>query len=122
MTTAQHQHEAIAVLHVGGMYRGSENSVVEVVLRRRPGVLSVEANAAAQTANVTFDPSVTSVAELRAWVEECAATTAPGAPANTARCAQDSEHRPAQAAEAGQRCSAVHTAKARAPRREQAGE
>ena len=53
------------------MYRGSENAVVEAVLRRRPGVLDVEGNAAAQTASVTFDPSATSIAELRQWVEEC---------------------------------------------------
>ena len=70
MTTAQKQ-TATAVLHVGGMYRGSENAVVEAVLGRRPGVLRVEGNAAAQTATVTFDPSVTSVAELRRCVEEC---------------------------------------------------
>ena len=70
MTTAQ-QQTATAVLHVGGMYRGSENLVVEAVLGRRPGVLDVEANAAAQTATVSFDPSMTSVAELRRWVEDC---------------------------------------------------
>jgi Cu2+-exporting ATPase len=53
------------------MYRGSENAVVETVLRRRPGVVDVEGNAAAQTASVTFDPSATSIAELRQWVEDC---------------------------------------------------
>ncbi|MGH2797991.1 MAG: cation transporter, partial [Thermoleophilaceae bacterium] len=62
---------ATAVLHVGGMYRGSENAVVETLLRRRPGVLSVEANAAAQSAKVAYDPNVRSIAELRRWVEEC---------------------------------------------------
>jgi Cu2+-exporting ATPase len=62
---------ATAVLHVGGMYLGSENAVVETALRHRPGVLAVEGNAAAQTATVTFDPSVTSIAELRRWVEDC---------------------------------------------------
>jgi Cu2+-exporting ATPase len=65
------QEAATAVLHVGGMYRGSENAVVEAALRRRPGVLDIEGNAAAQTATVTYDPSVTSVAELRRWVEDC---------------------------------------------------
>ena len=60
-----------AVLHVGGMYRGSEDAVVEAVLGRRPGVLSVEASAAAQSATVTYDPALTSVAELQRWVEEC---------------------------------------------------
>jgi Cu2+-exporting ATPase len=69
--TAASTQMATAVLHVGGMYRGSESAVVEAVLRRRPGVLEVEGNAAAQSATVSFDPSVTSVAELRKWVEEC---------------------------------------------------
>src|SRR6266508_2080992 len=62
---------AAIVLHVGGMYRASEKSVVETVLSRRPGVIRVEANPVAQTANVTFDTGRTSVAELRRWVEEC---------------------------------------------------
>src|SRR6266508_1497666 len=62
---------ASAVLHVGGMYRATEKSVVERVLARRPGVIRVEANPVAQTANVTFDTAATSVSELRRWVEEC---------------------------------------------------
>src|SRR5205823_2226248 len=62
---------ATAVLHVGGMYRASEKAVVEQVLGHRPGVISVEANPVAQTANVTFDTATTSVAELRRWVEDC---------------------------------------------------
>ena len=44
---------------------------MESALARRPGVLSVEANAAAQTATVAYDPAVTSVHELRRWVEAC---------------------------------------------------
>jgi Cu2+-exporting ATPase len=60
-----------AVLHVGGMYRGTEKEVVETVLRRRPGVIRVEANPVAQTASVTFDTARTSVSELRRWVEDC---------------------------------------------------
>ncbi len=62
---------ATAVLHVGGMYRASEKAVVEAVLGRRAGVMSVDANPVAQTASVTFDTSKTSVAELRRWVTEC---------------------------------------------------
>jgi Cu2+-exporting ATPase len=58
-------------LHVGGLHYATEKSVVERVLGRRPGVVAVAANAVAQTATVTFDPSQTSVAELRRWVEEC---------------------------------------------------
>ncbi len=62
---------ATAVLHVGGIYRASEKAVVESALGRRSGVVEVEANPVAQTANVTYDTSVTSLAELRRWVEEC---------------------------------------------------
>ncbi|HSJ45390.1 MAG TPA: heavy metal translocating P-type ATPase [Euzebyales bacterium] len=53
------------------MLRASEKAVVEAALSRRPGVLEVEANPVAQTANVTFDPDHASVAELRDWVAEC---------------------------------------------------
>jgi Cu2+-exporting ATPase len=70
--TGHEQPRAVTVvLHTGGMYRGSEKAVVEAVLGRRPAVLDVEANPVSQTATATFDPARTSVAELRAWVEEC---------------------------------------------------
>ena len=59
------------VLHTGGLRFGTEKAVLERVLGRRPGVLAVSANPASQTANVTFDPETTSVADLRRWVEEC---------------------------------------------------
>ena len=62
---------ATVVLHVGGMARASQKAVVERVLQRRPGVVLAEANPVAQTAAVTFDTSMTSVAELRRWLEEC---------------------------------------------------
>jgi Cu2+-exporting ATPase len=62
---------ATVVLHVGGLHRGSEKAVVEAALRRRPGVLEVDANPVSQTATVTYDAGRTSVAELRRWVEEC---------------------------------------------------
>jgi P-type Cu2+ transporter len=71
---ASHAHSssvATAVLHVGGLHYASEKAVVERVLGSRPGVVRVEANPLAQTATVTFDPGVTSVAELTRWVEEC---------------------------------------------------
>src|SRR5262245_4905462 len=54
--------QATVVLHVGGLYRGSEKAVVETVLGRRPGVLHVEANPVAQTATVTYEAGRTSVA------------------------------------------------------------
>ena len=66
-----HAKVATTVLHVGGMLRATEKSVVEAVLGRRPGVSRVEANPVAQTATVTFDTATTSVAELRRWVEDC---------------------------------------------------
>ena len=62
---------AVAVLQVGGLHWASEKAVVEATLGRITGVSSVEANPAAQTATVTYDPSVTTVAELRRWVEQC---------------------------------------------------
>ncbi len=59
------------VLHVGGMRYASEQEVVEHALGGRPGVLDVVANPVSQTATVTYDPGVTSVAELHTWVTEC---------------------------------------------------
>lgn len=58
-------------LHVGGLQYASEKAVVEQVLGNRPGVVTVDANPVAQTATVTFDPTVTSIEELAHWVEEC---------------------------------------------------
>ncbi len=80
--TATAENPVIAVLHVGGLHYASEKAVVEDVLGRRPGVLTVEANPVAQTATVAFDPDQTSLADLRRWVEECgyhcAGQSAPG--------------------------------------------
>src|SRR5258707_985639 len=59
------------VLHVGNQYRGSEKLVVEKALSSQPGVILVEANPAAQTATVTYDPRLTSVGELRHVAAEC---------------------------------------------------
>src|SRR6516164_4850422 len=73
---------ATAVLHVGRQFCASEKAVVEAALGRHAGVLSVDANPVAQTATVRYDPSVTSVAELRRVVErcgfECAGCNVPG--------------------------------------------
>lgn len=75
MTTASSDHQTSVsrteVLHVGGLHYASEKDVVERALGRRPGVFTVEANPAAQTATVTYDAAVTSLEDLRAWVEEC---------------------------------------------------
>ncbi len=60
-----------AVLEVRGLHWATEKAVVEATLGRLPGVHTVEANAVAQTATVSYDAAVTSVAELRLWVERC---------------------------------------------------
>ncbi|MFD7011353.1 cation transporter, partial [Rhodococcus jostii] len=59
------------VLEVSGVHWASSSATVEAVLRRRPGVTSVEANAVSQTATVTYDPAQTSVVELSKWVRDC---------------------------------------------------
>ncbi len=65
------KERSTAVLDVRGLNWASEKAVVEAVLGRRPGVQRVEANPVAQTATVTYDPRVTSLADLRRWVTEC---------------------------------------------------
>jgi Cu2+-exporting ATPase len=60
-----------AVLEVSGLQFATEKAVVEATLRRLPGVAAVEANPVAQTATVTYDPERTSIADLRASVEQC---------------------------------------------------
>ncbi|TFB74316.1 cadmium-translocating P-type ATPase [Cryobacterium glaciale] len=59
------------VLEVVGVHWASSKSIVESTLRRQPGVISVEANPVAQTASVSYDPEVTSQADLRTWIGEC---------------------------------------------------
>ena len=66
-----HPRRATVVLDVRPILRGSEKAVVEAVLGRRPGVERVEANPVSQTATVVFDPTQTSLADLRRWVEDC---------------------------------------------------
>ena len=59
------------VLQVGGLHWATSEHAVESTLARRAGVEAVEANAANQTATVTYDPEQTSVAELASWVRDC---------------------------------------------------
>lgn len=66
-----HQGAVSVVLELRGLQWASTEARVEAVLGRRPGVVSVVANAVAQTASVSFDPAVTSVAQLRGWIQEC---------------------------------------------------
>src|SRR5450756_1577637 len=59
------------VVQVGGLHWATSEAIVRKVLSRRPGVLSVEASAVSQTANITYDADRTSVAQLVGWVNEC---------------------------------------------------
>jgi Cu2+-exporting ATPase len=59
------------VLETAGLQWATEASVVESELRRRSGVVHVDVNPVAQTATVEFDPTKTSIAALRGWVEAC---------------------------------------------------
>jgi Cu2+-exporting ATPase len=68
-TLAEPTHRTV-VLHVGEQFRASEKLVVEKALRDRPGVIEVDANPVAQTATVAYDQGVTSIYELRRWIEQ----------------------------------------------------
>ena len=59
------------VLDVRGLRFATETNVVEATLGRQPGVLEVDANPIAQTATVTFDPTLASLDDLQTWVREC---------------------------------------------------
>jgi Cu2+-exporting ATPase len=71
MAVSAASENVTVVLHVGDLHYASEKPVVERVLGGRKGVVEVNANPVAQTATVTYDPALTSVAALRTWVEEC---------------------------------------------------
>ena len=60
-----------AVIEVSGVHWASSKAVTEAVLSRRSGVQAVDANPVSQTATVTYDPDVTSVAALAGWVRNC---------------------------------------------------
>ncbi|MBI4939553.1 MAG: cation transporter, partial [Actinobacteria bacterium] len=62
---------ARTVLELDGLQWASQAATVEATLRRRPGVLQVDANPSAQTATVVFDPARTGVVELAARIREC---------------------------------------------------
>ncbi|MGW2519605.1 heavy metal translocating P-type ATPase [Streptomyces sp. NPDC001617] len=65
------KERSTAVLELGALRWASQQNVATAALGRRPGVLEVEVNPVAETATVVFDPNLTSLAELRRWVEEC---------------------------------------------------
>lgn len=60
-----------AIMEVQGTHWASSKVVVESMLSRHPGVLNVDANPIAQTANITFDAELTSIAKLASWIREC---------------------------------------------------
>lgn len=62
---------ATALIEIGGLQWASEKNVIERVLKRRPGVIGVDANPVAQNATITYDPTVTTVVDLRNWVRDC---------------------------------------------------
>ncbi|MCO4265177.1 heavy metal translocating P-type ATPase [Pseudarthrobacter sp. MDT3-26] len=59
------------VVEVRGLHWATSKAVVERVLRARPGVAAVDANPVAQTATVSFDPSVTTVEQISGWIRDC---------------------------------------------------
>jgi len=69
--TSDHAHLRTAVLEVSGVHWASSGDLVERVLGRREGVTAVAANPLAQTATVTYDPALTSPADLAAWIRDC---------------------------------------------------
>ena len=64
-------HTRNVVLEVEGLNWASSKSIVESTLLRQPGVIAVEANPVSQTANVSYNPELTSQAQLRLWIIEC---------------------------------------------------
>ncbi|MHB1171791.1 MAG: heavy metal translocating P-type ATPase, partial [Lacisediminihabitans sp.] len=65
------QAQRSIVVEVGGLNWATSKSVIEKVLSRRPGVIAVDANPVAQTANISYDPGQTSLAEIAGWIRDC---------------------------------------------------
>ena len=61
----------VTVIELAGLHWATQKHRVEAALAKQPGVVSVDANPLAQTATVRFDPSVTSLADLQGWVQDC---------------------------------------------------
>ena len=71
ITTQTLSPRETVTVQVGGMQFASEKHKVESHFARLAGVVAVDANPVAQTATVTFDPTVMSADELRERVIEC---------------------------------------------------
>ncbi|TFB71576.1 heavy metal translocating P-type ATPase [Cryobacterium glaciale] len=65
------QDRRSVVVGVRGLHWATSKLVVEKVLSRRPGVISIDANPVSQTANITYDANRTSLSEVVRWVEDC---------------------------------------------------
>ncbi|HSO15127.1 MAG TPA: heavy metal translocating P-type ATPase, partial [Arthrobacter sp.] len=64
-------HLKRTVVEVRGLHWATSKAVVEHVLLQRPGVAAVDANPVAQTATVSYDPSVTSLEQISGWIRDC---------------------------------------------------
>ncbi|MCB2176405.1 MAG: heavy metal translocating P-type ATPase [Actinomycetales bacterium] len=58
-------------MDVRGLGWATSAGVVEATLARQPGVISVRANAANQTATVDFDPAKVTADDLTGWIRAC---------------------------------------------------
>ncbi|MEY9776325.1 heavy metal translocating P-type ATPase [Arthrobacter sp. MW3 TE3886] len=58
-------------VEVQGLQWATSKAIIEKVLGGQPGITAVDANAVAQTATVTFDPSRTSVEQISGWIIDC---------------------------------------------------
>jgi Cu2+-exporting ATPase len=58
-------------VEVQGLQWATSKAIIEKVLGGQPGITAVDANAVAQTATVTFDPSRTSVEQIGGWIIDC---------------------------------------------------
>ncbi|MGE3325205.1 MAG: heavy metal translocating P-type ATPase [Acidimicrobiia bacterium] len=63
--------ESVAIIDVSGLRRATQAGAVKQSLEARPGVGVVDVNPVAQSATVRYDPTVTSIAAIQAWVQEC---------------------------------------------------
>jgi Cu2+-exporting ATPase len=71
MSNHNAERSVTVVLDTRGLWFSTETAVLEKELGKRAGVLSVSANAISQTATVSFDPTATTLEQLRDWVREC---------------------------------------------------
>lgn len=61
----------IVVLELSGVQWATSKADAESTLLRLPGVLRVEANLVSQTAQVSYNPELTSQSFLQSWIIDC---------------------------------------------------